>query len=93
MLSPTFFRLVIDYSCRDKVVRKNLQLLYIREVNLMGSNTCGCGVTHSGHICLLKSQGLTKEVEHITDKPTVACFTCGVEANAAENVCMPVPIE
>ena len=60
----------------------------------MGSTTtCSCGAKHTGHICMLKSQGLTKEVEHITDKPTVSCFTCGVEANSAEHVCMPVPLD
>ena len=42
---------------------------------------------------MLKSQGLAEEIAHITDKPTVVCFTCGTEANAAENVCAPMPIE
>lgn len=60
---------------------------------MKSSNTCSCGTTHTGHICLLKSKGLTAEVAHITDKPTVACFTCGAEANSAENVCMPVPLD
>lgn len=55
--------------------------------------TCGCGKTHSGHICLLKSQGLTEEIEHVTNKPTVACFMCGAEANSADHVCEPVPLE
>jgi hypothetical protein len=57
------------------------------------SQTCSCGAQHTGHICLLKSQGLTEAVQHITDHPTVACFTCGVEANSADNVCMPVPLD
>lgn len=57
------------------------------------TTTCGCGAKHTGHICMLKSQGLTEKVAHITDKPTVVCFTCGAEANSAENVCVPVPIE
>ena len=42
---------------------------------------------------MLKSKGLTEEIAHITDKPTVVCFTCGAEANSADNVCAPVPIE
>lgn len=54
--------------------------------------TCHCGAKHTGHICMLKSAGLNEDVAHLTDNPTVACFTCGVEANAAENVCNPVPL-
>ncbi len=56
------------------------------------SKTCQCGAKHTGHICMLKSAGRLDEIAHITDKPTVACFTCGAEANSAENVCNPVPI-
>ncbi|BDV41975.1 hypothetical protein GURASL_08980 [Geotalea uraniireducens] len=54
--------------------------------------TCRCGATHQGHICILRSKGLTEEVAHLTDKPTVVCFLCGVEANAPENVCEPMPL-
>lgn len=53
---------------------------------------CECGETHQGHICVLKSKGLMKEVAHLTDQPTVVCFSCGTEANAAENVCEPMPM-
>ena len=56
------------------------------------SKTCQCGAKHTGHICMLKSAGRLDEIAHITDKPAVACFTCGAEANSAENVCNPVPI-
>lgn len=59
----------------------------------MTETVCRCGKTHTGHICMLKSKGLTEEIAHITDHPTVACFTCGAEANVADNVCAPVPIE
>lgn len=54
--------------------------------------TCSCGEKHQGHLCVLKSKGMTKEVEHLTDKATVACFICGVEANAEDNVCSPEPL-
>ena len=57
------------------------------------TTTCRCGAKHTGHICMLKSQGLTEEIAHVTDKPTVVCFTCGAEANSAEHVCSPMPIE
>jgi len=58
---------------------------------------CNCNCTcknpehHSGHLCVLKSKGI--DITDLTDKPTVVCFTCGSEANSAENVCAPMPIE
>ncbi len=54
---------------------------------------CSCGEKHVGHLCVLRSTGKTEEIKHITDNPTVSCFTCGAEANSAENVCAPVAIE
>jgi len=56
------------------------------------NKACTCGEKYQGHICVLKSKGLTSEIEHLTDAPTVACFTCGVEANREENVCTSVPL-
>ncbi len=55
-------------------------------------NSCLCGEKHQGHLCVLRSKGMTKEIEHITNNPTVACFTCGAEANSEENVCLPIPL-
>ncbi|MHB9131837.1 MAG: hypothetical protein ACYDBB_12225 [Armatimonadota bacterium] len=55
--------------------------------------TCKCGEKHQGHLCILHSRGLTQDIKCLTDKPTVACFNCGREANCAENVCIPIPIE
>lgn len=60
---------------------------------MTSNTTCTCGKTHTGHICLLKSQGKGEEIAHITDHPTVVCFTCGAEANHADNVCAPMAIE
>lgn len=54
---------------------------------------CGCGEKHQGHLCVLKSKGLMEEVRHLTSSPTVSCFMCGAEANSAENVCEPVPLD
>jgi hypothetical protein len=56
------------------------------------NRTCSCGEKHQGHICVLKGKGLEREIEHLTNAPTVVCFTCGAEANAEEHVCMPVPL-
>ena len=57
------------------------------------ANGCGCGEKHQGHLCVLKGKGLDDEVMHITSRPTVVCFTCGGEANEADNVCVPMPLE
>jgi len=57
------------------------------------THQCTCAGAHSGHLCVLESRGLTEQIAQITDKPTVVCFTCGREANCAENVCNPMPIE
>ena len=54
--------------------------------------TCKCGENHQGHLCVLRSKGMDKEVEHLTDKPTMVCFSCGSEANDAANVCEPMPL-
>jgi len=54
---------------------------------------CKCSEKHNGHLCVLHSKGLTEEIAAVTDSPTVVCFTCGREANCADNVCNPMPIE
>lgn len=57
------------------------------------NHECQCGENHQGHLCVLTSKGLTDEVKCLTDKPTVVCFTCGREANCADNVCAPMPLD
>jgi hypothetical protein len=47
------------------------------------------GENYQGHICVVRSKGLTYDVEHLPNNPTVSRFTCGVEANSAGNVCSP----
>lgn len=54
--------------------------------------SCSCGEKHQGHLCVLRSKGMMKEIQHLTDNPSIACFTCGAEANSEENVCSPVPL-
>ena len=54
--------------------------------------SCSCGEKHQGHLCMLRSKGMTEEIEHLTRNPTVACFTCGAEADSEDNVCTPVPL-
>jgi hypothetical protein len=54
---------------------------------------CACAEKHEGHLCVLRSKGLTEEIAQLTDNPAVVCFTCGSEANCADNVCAPMPLE
>ena len=54
---------------------------------------CTCGAGHEGHLCVLYSRELTKEIAERTDMPAVVCFICGREANCPESVCSPMPIE
>lgn len=54
---------------------------------------CSCLENHEGHLCVLRSKGLQEEIDNLTDNPTVVCFTCGSEANCADNVCVPMPLE
>lgn len=51
---------------------------------------CSCGELHKGHICWLTRMGLLKEVQHLSDSPTVSCSNCGAKANLPHNVCFPV---
>ena len=53
---------------------------------------CNCEEKHQSHICVLRSKGMTHEINQLTNNPNVACFTCGEEANSEDNVCLPVPL-
>ncbi|MDD2581883.1 MAG: hypothetical protein PHR66_07815 [Desulfuromonadaceae bacterium] len=55
--------------------------------------TCRCGAEHHGHLCMLKSNGQHDEIARISSDPKFYCFICGGEANCAENLCEPTPIE
>lgn len=59
----------------------------------MSEQKCNCEGNHEGHLCVLHSKGMEAEIARITDNPQVVCFTCGREANCADNVCVPMPIE
>lgn len=53
---------------------------------------CICAGEHEKHICYLHSKGLVKEVEKLTNHPTVTCSICLVNANSPENVCSPTTL-
>jgi hypothetical protein len=54
---------------------------------------CTCGADHHGHLCMLRSNGKLEEIVRISRDPEFYCFTCGGEANCAENLCEPAKIE
>ncbi|MHB9026365.1 MAG: hypothetical protein ACYC7E_19675 [Armatimonadota bacterium] len=57
------------------------------------TKNCACCEKHQGHLCVLRSKGLTDVIACVTDQPTVVCFNCGAEANSADNVCVPMPLD
>jgi hypothetical protein len=42
---------------------------------------------------MLKSNGLSEEIRKVTGNPKYYCFTCGAEADCADNLCEPAPIQ
>lgn len=54
--------------------------------------TCRCGSDTHSHLCMLRSNGMNDEIARVTDDPKFYCFTCGGEANCAENLCEPAEI-
>jgi hypothetical protein len=54
--------------------------------------SCVCAGNHENHICYLHSKGMIERVEQLTDKPTVTCSICLVNANSPDNVCSPTTL-
>ena len=42
---------------------------------------------------MLRSNGLYDEIAKVSSDPNFYCFICGGEANCADNLCEPAPIE
>jgi hypothetical protein len=53
---------------------------------------CNCEEKHQEHLCVLKSKGLTHEINQLTNNPNVACANCSEEANSEDRVCIPVQL-
>ena len=62
-------------------------------ITMTTKTKCRCGADHHGHLCMLRSNGLYDEIAKISSDPKFYCFTCAVEADCAENLCDPAPIE
>jgi hypothetical protein len=54
---------------------------------------CGGVANHKDHICMLRVKGMTKEIESVSNNPTVRCFTCGEKANSPGSLCLPCPLD
>jgi len=57
--------------------------------------TCACKETreHKGHLCVLASEGKFDEIRTLVQDPGFLCFNCGRVADAAHNLCNPMPLE
>ena len=52
-----------------------------------------CKGQHSGHICILASEGKFDQIKEITQKPKHICFNCGRVADSEKNLCNPMPLK
>jgi len=60
----------------------------------MSENTTCCDQeTHKGHLCLLASEGRFDIVKTLVTDPKFMCFNCGRVADAAQNLCNPMPLK
>ena len=56
---------------------------------------CECkeSAEHKGHLCVLASEGKFDEIRTLVTDPKFLCFNCGRVADAAHNLCNPMPLE
>ncbi len=52
-----------------------------------------CKGEHEGHLCVLASKGLFREIQQLARTPRFICFNCGRVADCDANLCNPMPIE
>ena len=51
-----------------------------------------CKGKHSGHLCVLVSNGCFEEIKKLARKPQFLCFNCGRVADSDKNLCNPMPL-
>ncbi len=44
---------------------------------------------HKNHMCYMKAQGVSTNLEHMIGNESVECGICGAKASSAEYVCTP----
>ena len=52
-----------------------------------------CKGDHTGHLCVLASNGKMEEVKELAADPKYICFNCGRIASADKNLCNPMPLD
>jgi len=55
---------------------------------------CGCKTCdkHSGHLCVLMSEGKLDRVRALVKEPKFICFNCGRVADSGKSLCNPMPL-
>jgi hypothetical protein len=56
-------------------------------------NTACRSEHHSGHLCVLASEGFFDKIKDLVKDPQYICFNCGRVADCAENLCNPMPLD
>ncbi len=59
----------------------------------MSKAKCKEEKSHSGHLCVLASEGRFDEIKGLVGKPKCLCFNCGRVAKSERNLCNPMPLE
>lgn len=59
----------------------------------MEESNCCKMEAHTGHMCVLASEGKIDEIRGLVQKPAYVCFNCGRVADAGENLCNPMPLK
>ena len=59
----------------------------------MASDACKESNDHIGHLCVLASEEKFDEIRELVKDPKFLCFNCGRVADAAVNLCNPMPLE
>jgi len=57
------------------------------------SSECRCSEAHTGHLCVLVSQGKFDTIRELVKQPKFMCFNCGRVADEEQHLCNPMPLE
>jgi len=51
-----------------------------------------CKGDHTGHLCVLASNGKFDQIRSLARSPQFICFNCGRVADCEANLCNPMPL-
>ena len=52
-----------------------------------------CKTDHTGHLCVLASQGKFEDIKNLVKNPKFLCFNCGRVSDSNTNLCNPMPLD